>query len=83
MVSVGSSSPNDAADMRPAGRPQQYRILPPSIRGHYGHLIFARRTVPYWIGALLVCGTFSWAVWYEYDDAPRRADSQTPEAYKA
>lgn len=42
--------------------PHQHRIIPPSIRGH-GHLIVARRTVPYWIGALFVTGAFTWAVW--------------------
>jgi hypothetical protein len=63
---VGSSSGEDNSPVelpRPGYTfPHQHRIIPPSIKGH-GRLIIAHRTVPYWIGALLVIGTFAWAVW--------------------
>ncbi|KAH8726868.1 hypothetical protein GQ44DRAFT_704930 [Phaeosphaeriaceae sp. PMI808] len=42
--------------------PHQHRIIPPSITGH-GRLIVAHRVVPYWVGTLIVLGTFAWAVW--------------------
>lgn len=50
-----------AEQSRPDYATHQHRIIPPVIKGH-GRLFVAHRTVPYWIGALLVMGAFAWAV---------------------
>ncbi|KAF1934303.1 uncharacterized protein M421DRAFT_415339 [Didymella exigua CBS 183.55] len=59
-------SPTDPPSRAPPllytySHPNGHRIIPPSISGH-GRLIIAHRTVPYWGGALVVIGSFAWAV---------------------